>query len=139
VELHNEIKKNIPNHEFVSCEKLPYLGKKYRLKVQQSMKVPIPTVKFHLGSFYIDTPATEKENVHVGRIINVLEDWYKYHAKKGRRACSPLYSFNGCKTIWGGGKGAKSSLRKLHLKVELIFKLASFSCSLANHRLCDCS
>ena len=77
----NEVKTVVQPKEFVSGEKLPYLGRNYRLKVMKR-----PTKKAHLQYKQGRFIATVSDKWSQERIQEVLErqliDWYRQHGRK---------------------------------------------------------
>ena len=69
--------------EFLSGEKLPYLGRRYRLKVSASEEISKVQVKLFQGKFIINYPQSLKSNDSQRReaIRNKLIEWYRAHAK----------------------------------------------------------
>ena len=63
--------------EYVSGEKVTYLGKNYRLKV---LKGNYPSVRMHRG--YIEVTALKDDTDPKTSIRLLLIDWYKSHAEK---------------------------------------------------------
>jgi predicted metal-dependent hydrolase len=77
----NEIKHPPAPKEFVSGEKLPYLGRHYRIKVKQNQDIERVNVLFHQGKFYIETPTSPQDSRHVHVIQESLKSWYIQHAQ----------------------------------------------------------
>jgi len=69
--------------EFMTGEKLPYLGRRYRLEVNQA-EISKVEVKLYQGKFIIEYPEKLKENDEQrrGKIKDALIEWYREHAKE---------------------------------------------------------
>lgn len=77
----NEVKPKPSPREFLSGEKLPYLGRRYRLKVNQKENIKKVKVKLYRGKFYIYYPATiTNESERREAIKEELIKWYRKHA-----------------------------------------------------------
>jgi len=76
----SEIKPAPTPLEFMSGEKLMYLGRRYRLKVQEHDKKEVK-VKFYQGKFIIKEPAGLKDNRREIIKAKVME-WYRERADK---------------------------------------------------------
>ena len=79
-----EIKPRPGPREFLSGEKLPYLGRRYRLKVKPVEKIKKVRVKLYQGKFDIDYPQEleAKEEERRKKIRGELISWYREHATK---------------------------------------------------------
>lgn len=77
----NKIKRPPAPLEFVSGEKLPYLGRYYRIKVKQNQDIDKVKVLFHQGKFYIETPTSADDIEHVPIIREALKSWYIQRAQ----------------------------------------------------------
>jgi predicted metal-dependent hydrolase len=84
----NEIKQPPAPLEFVSGEKLPYLGRHYRIKVKRREDINQVKVVFHQGKFYIETPTSSDHPEHALMIRETLKSWYikRAQAKAEERA-----------------------------------------------------
>ena len=69
--------------EFLSGEKLPYLGRRYRLKVKPDDEIDNVEVKLYHGKFIINCPVSIYNNdaERIDKIRESLIDWYREHAK----------------------------------------------------------
>jgi hypothetical protein len=79
----DKIKPAPKEKEFMTGEKLPYLGRRYRLVVNPA-EISKVEVKLYQGKFIIDYPAelkNEKEQ-RSNQIRNALVEWYREHAKE---------------------------------------------------------
>jgi len=82
----SEVKPGPSPKEFLSGEKLPYLGRRYRLKVKEKEDIEKARIKLYRGHFYIYYPATitdEREGREA--IRNELIKWYRRQADKKLR------------------------------------------------------
>jgi len=79
----DKIKPAPKKKEFMSGEKLPYLGRRYRLEVLPS-EISKPEVKLYQGKFIINYPKKLKEDGEQRReeIRYALIEWYREHAKE---------------------------------------------------------
>jgi len=70
--------------EFLSGEKLPYLGRRYRLKVRPDDEINSVEVKLYHGKFIINCPSTTYNNdsERIEKIRESLIEWYREHAKR---------------------------------------------------------
>lgn len=77
-----EIKPKPSPKEFLSGEKLPYLGKRYRLKVKAKDNISNVNVRLFQGKFMIDYPdeLQEREDKRKEAIREELISWYREHA-----------------------------------------------------------
>lgn len=77
----DEVQTNVQPKEFVSGEKLPYLGRKYRLKVHRE-----PVDKASIGLKQGKFKAVVPKNWPQDKVQTVLEsqliEWYRYHGLK---------------------------------------------------------
>lgn len=80
----NEIKSKPAAKEFMSGEKLPYLGRRYRLKVKDIEDYKGVAVKFYQGKFIIkiNSNLNNKEQKRRETIRNELIKWYREHAQE---------------------------------------------------------
>ena len=78
-----EIKPKPSPKEFLSGEKLPYLGKRYRLKVKARDNISNVNVKLFRGKFMIDYPAElqGREDERKEAIREELISWYRERAE----------------------------------------------------------
>jgi predicted metal-dependent hydrolase len=79
----NQIKSVPKEKEFMTGEKLPYLGRRYRLVVS-SRSISKVEVKLYHGKFIINYPDELKNNDKCRRekIQDALINWYREHAKE---------------------------------------------------------
>ncbi|PBB07136.1 hypothetical protein CKW00_00340 [Salimicrobium humidisoli] len=73
-----EVKEPAAPKEFVSGEKLPYLGRNYKLKVYKEA-VPSASFKFHQGKFLAVVPRNWSQEDVQRSLEQKLIDWYKAH------------------------------------------------------------
>ncbi|MEA1992782.1 MAG: YgjP-like metallopeptidase domain-containing protein, partial [Euryarchaeota archaeon] len=79
----NEIEPKPAPKEFMSGEKLPYLGRRYRLKVNKANNGSGAVgVKLYHGEFYIKVRPQIGESERRTKIRQALINWYRSHAKK---------------------------------------------------------
>lgn len=68
--------------EYMTGEKLAYLGRKYRLKVEKSEDLKKVEVKLYQGTFYIKYPIRlDDETERIAAIKKALALWYRKHAE----------------------------------------------------------
>jgi len=79
----DKIKPAPKEKEFMTGEKLPYLGRRYRLEVNPA-EISIVEVKLYQGKFIIDYPVefTDKKEKRREEIRTALIEWYREHAKE---------------------------------------------------------
>jgi len=78
----DDIKPSPKEKEYMTGEKLMYLGRKYRLKVEESKSAEDVSIKLYQGSFIIKYPSTLKsEEERIKSIREKLILWYKNHAE----------------------------------------------------------
>ncbi|ACL69205.1 M48 family metallopeptidase [Halothermothrix orenii] len=77
----NEFKPKPASYEFLSGEKLPYLGRKYRLKVTKDDGIKSVKVRLYQGKFEINVSSSIKREEKRDKIRKALIKWYKEHAK----------------------------------------------------------
>ena len=80
----DEIKPPPKEKEFMTGEKLPYLGRRYRLEVNPKEEIVKVKVKLYQGKFIINYPVELKEDEEKRRnkIREAVIEWYREHAKK---------------------------------------------------------
>lgn len=74
-----EMKRNVWELAFFSGEKLPYLGRQYRLKVIKSEKNE-PNFRFYQGRFLAELPITCMEEDHREYLYPLYVNWIKQRA-----------------------------------------------------------
>ncbi|TDX52962.1 M48 family metallopeptidase [Orenia marismortui] len=87
-----EVKAPPKPKEFMSGEKLMYLGRRYRLKVvttDETNKVEVGLIK---GKFIIKAPLSLQEDNRREAIRGAVIDWYKEHAKNKIKARVNYYA-----------------------------------------------
>ena len=79
----DKIKPAPKEKEFMSGEKLPYLGRRYRLEVSPAETSKVE-VRLYQGKFIINYPEKLKEDDKQRReeIRDALIEWYREHAKE---------------------------------------------------------
>lgn len=77
----NEVKIDVSPKEFVSGEKLPYLGRHYRLKVHRGDKESA-TIGFKQGKFIAIVPTNWNQHTIQISLENELIAWYRKHGLK---------------------------------------------------------
>ncbi|TDP94678.1 hypothetical protein C7957_11013 [Halanaerobium saccharolyticum] len=79
----DKIKPAPKEKEFMTGEKLPYLGRRYRLEVNP-VEISKVEVKLYQGKFIIDYPVEleEKKEQRREKIRVALIEWYREHAKE---------------------------------------------------------
>jgi len=73
----NEMIDESHHRSFLSGEKLPYLGRQYRLKVFKNRNVFQPTFKFQQGTFIAMLPPQITEEQHRELLLPLYEQWIK--------------------------------------------------------------
>ncbi|WP_431028636.1 M48 family metallopeptidase [Lysinibacillus sp. LZ02] len=76
----NEMKNDSHQRLFLSGEKLPYLGRQYRLKVMKCANISHPSFKFQQGTFFAMLPQHITEEQHRNTLLPLYEQWIR---KKG--------------------------------------------------------
>jgi predicted metal-dependent hydrolase len=79
-----------PPKEFVSGEKLPYLGRFYRLKVDKTY-AEVASLQFKQGKFYYSNPAQFDNEARVKNGIALYRDWLKTHGEQKIQERVALY------------------------------------------------
>jgi predicted metal-dependent hydrolase len=108
----SEINPSPPSKEFVSGEKLPYLGKQYRLKVIRDPKYQQTEFVFKQGKFHAKIPFDLTLAEQTAKLRALFLDWCSQHAEIKFRERLNLYaerlglsyrsfSFKARKTKWG--------------------------------------
>lgn len=77
----NEMQISSQERSFLSGEKLPYLGRQYRLKVLQT-GINEPTLRFYQGRFLAELPKETSEDIHRDMIYPLYVYWIKERALK---------------------------------------------------------
>lgn len=77
----NEVEKTVALKEFVSGEKLPYLGRQYRLKIYKNM-VSAATLRFKQGRFIAVVPREWAQSQIQYHLEQKLITWYRTHGLK---------------------------------------------------------
>lgn len=71
-----EIEEQVSHHEFLSGEKIRYLGRSYRLKVTKQ-PIHTATLKFKNGKFSADIPVHYNQEQQTVELKHLCIDWYK--------------------------------------------------------------
>jgi len=69
--------KPVPEIKFISGEELPYLGRRYRIKANESDRIKKTRVKFYQGEFQIEAPPFLDETERRSSIRQEMVKWYK--------------------------------------------------------------
>lgn len=69
-------------NQFLSGEKLPYLGREYRLKVHKGTNGTTPTFRFYQGKFYAAVPGSLPEEQYREMLYPLYKEWI---TKKGTK------------------------------------------------------
>lgn len=69
--------KPVKQKEYIDGESFAYLGRNYRLKIQQGLT---KTAKLKGGKLLVNVPAIEPDGRFARYIRTTIEDWYKKHA-----------------------------------------------------------
>ncbi|AVR01068.1 hypothetical protein OBCHQ24_04860 [Oceanobacillus iheyensis] len=77
----NEVNKKVQPKEIVSGEKLPYLGRNYRLKVNKE-PVQYATIQFKQGRFIATVPRAWSQERTQNDLEQKLIAWYRQHGLK---------------------------------------------------------
>lgn len=78
---YEEMNRNIIQRSFLSGEKLPYLGRYYRLKVIKTNIIQ-PVFHFYQGQFFAEIPSEITEDMHREIVRPLYVEWIKNHAYK---------------------------------------------------------
>lgn len=73
----NEMIDDNYQRSFLSGEKLPYLGRQYRLKVMKRANISKPSFKFQQGTFLAMLPEQITEEQHRNILLPLYEQWIK--------------------------------------------------------------
>ncbi|WP_259392149.1 M48 family metallopeptidase [Paenibacillus thiaminolyticus] len=73
-----EMKQTSLQRRFVSGEKLPYLGRQYRLKLFKKADVEVPKLSFYQGQFRAELHPDVAESQHRDLILPLYIDWVKH-------------------------------------------------------------
>ena len=77
-----EIKDKPAPKEFMSGEKLPYIGRRYRLKVIEDENIKKAKVKLYQGKFIVKVDPNLKGDKRREKIRDAFISWYREHADK---------------------------------------------------------
>ena len=75
-----EIKNNRYYRLFVSGEKLPYLGRQYRLNILANNDIVKPSFNFSQGTFYAEVPSSLEKEQYRETLFPLYEEWVKRRA-----------------------------------------------------------
>lgn len=78
--LNDEIHDESIQQDFISGEKLPYLGRMYRLKVIQTEPKKNPTLRFYQGRFFATVPDNISEDDYRTVLYSLYKAWIKNKA-----------------------------------------------------------
>ncbi|OYD07274.1 M48 family metallopeptidase [Paludifilum halophilum] len=78
--------------EFVSGEKFPYLGRKYRLKVHRKNDITKPSLVFRQGRFTAEVPGSFSYAKQRSHLRALFVQWYRSHAEKKIKQRLRLYT-----------------------------------------------
>lgn len=81
IEALNEVKHTVQPIEFVSGEKLPYLGRNYRLKVNRD-NIKDVSIHFHHGRFIAKVPNHWSQDAVQSHLEQEMITWYKVYGTK---------------------------------------------------------
>lgn len=87
-----EIKPVSTHHEFISGEKIPYLGRQYRLKVVAEDNASDVTLTFQNGRFIAIAPKSSSPLWRQERIQQTFRDWYIRHGAIKVQQRTTLYA-----------------------------------------------
>lgn len=73
----NEMNDSIHHRLFLAGEKLPYLGRQYRLKIEKEESILSPSFKFQHGVFIAELPENTTEEKHRETLLPLYEKWVK--------------------------------------------------------------
>lgn len=77
----NEMQTRVQKRSFLSGEKLPYLGRQYRLKVMKT-DINEPILRFFQGRFLAELPKGVSEDEHRDLLYPLFVNWVKQRASK---------------------------------------------------------
>ncbi|WP_394173994.1 M48 family metallopeptidase [Guptibacillus hwajinpoensis] len=87
----NQIETFASEKEFLSGEKLPYLGRNYRLKVTREVDAS-PALTFHQGKFYLTVAADTQPCERIATAKELFQKWYISHGQQKIQQRLALYS-----------------------------------------------
>jgi len=73
----NEMNDSMHHRSFLAGEKLPYLGRQYRLKIEKGESILSPSFKFQQGTFIGQLPADIAMENHRDILLPLYEQWIK--------------------------------------------------------------
>ena len=79
ITIFQEIYHNHPPKEYINGDSFTYLGKNYRLKINQN--TACESVKLKNGKFHVFCPPSLSEEIQKAYIKNQLKEWYWKHAE----------------------------------------------------------
>ena len=82
IEEHEKIKGKPKQKEFLSGEKLSYLGRRYRIKSEEIKNSKKVKIKFYQGKFIIKTGDKLSKKAREQKVREKLIEWYKEHGKE---------------------------------------------------------
>jgi predicted metal-dependent hydrolase len=86
----NEIADPPAPKEFLSGEKIPYLGRMYRLKVYKDAVVK-PQLQFHQGKFVATIPSNWTDEERISYFYQAFKRWYIDHGEKKLKERLAIY------------------------------------------------
>ncbi len=87
-----EICPTSPSKEFLSGEKLPYLGRQYRLKVFRDAQIKEVEFQFHQGKFVAKVPEDFTSLKQVNTLRELFLNWCLLHGKQKMKERLHFYS-----------------------------------------------
>lgn len=73
----DEIQEPKSSLEFLSGEKIQYLGKRYKLKVERSKSITVPKLSYSNGKFTAEIPISLSTDKRTSELQRLCIEWYK--------------------------------------------------------------